>query len=226
VSEKIGANNPPFDPMEIVNLDILAQQLKDKYADLFAQRDMFVSGAEKWITAHSDGISDDNQQALATEIVAQLMSMLDECHGKPNSAHTIAKSPFLQGGRIVDNVLNSILAEPLRAAIKNMRGPMTDYAREKAKMASALIDPMDEPEQAKSTLSASQTRGDLGGMSSLRGQWRVSITDEQKIPVAYMHPNMEMLTAKMNSSKDKTGKPTAYVSGVEWIYETSLVIRK
>jgi hypothetical protein len=73
----------------------------------------------------------------------------------------------------------------------------------------------------------SQVRGDLGGMSSLRGKWVVKITDARKIPREYLSPNLVLLEAVMNTSKNKkTGVPSAVVDGVVWELETKLAVRK
>jgi len=74
---------------------------------------------------------------------------------------------------------------------------------------------------------ASQTRGDLGGMSSLRGKWKARVTDQTKLPVWALMPDMIIIEAKMNQSKDKkTGAPTIEIPGVEFYQETSLSVRR
>jgi hypothetical protein len=257
-----GHNHPPFDPVEIVNLKILADQLRDTYDHLFKEQRALLAAFANWKAAHAKGILDDEDQGNATEQVAQLMTALDAFHGKPGSVHTVAKEPFLHGGRIVDGVLNGELAAPLRQAIMEMKTVMKAYADErhrrlmeaaqkaaaetaaaarKAALEAAGDEPGDpmaalEAEQAAMDAAAqtaapigpqSQIRGDLGGMSSLRGKWKVRITDPDKIPRHYMMPNFAVLEGIMNSSKDKkTGVPSAQVAGCEWYLDTSLSIRK
>jgi hypothetical protein len=251
-----GHNLPPFDPATLVadNL-ILADQLRAFYGHLFAEQAMLVANALKWLEAHQGGIKDDDDQAIATEIVAQLKTVLDAYHGKPGSAHTTAKEGYLEGGRIVDKVLNAELAGPVRACIQDMVLTMQSYAQRKLREAQALAaaaakkaadeaaaraptsDPMAALQAEQDAMDAaavasqpvgqqSQIRGDLGGMSSLRGKWAIKITDESKIPRQFMMPNVILLKAAMDSSKDKSGRPTAVIVGVEWVLETTLAIRK
>lgn len=251
-----GHNSQPFDPKEIIDLETLATRLRDTYAFLFAEAALLRLAADKWRETHPHGIVDDEDQGASTEQVAQLKTALEAYHGKPASVHTIAKEPFLHGGRIVDSVLNAELTGPIRQAIADITGPMEAYAKAKvrkvqeeaqaaaaeaareAQAAQHGADPMAalQAEQdamdtaARASLPVgqqSQVRGDLGGMSSLRGKWRVKITDESKIPRQYMMPNLSVLEALMNASKDKkSGQPMAQVDGVEWVLETKLAIRK
>jgi hypothetical protein len=253
-----GHNHPPFDPKEIVNIEILAAQLRDTYSHLFKEQAALVTAAEKWKADHPHGITDDDDQGRSTEQVAQLKTVLEAYHGKPASVHTIAKEPFLHGGRIVDTVLNAELAGPIRQAITDLMAPMQAYAQAKLRKAQeeaaaaaakaqreadaalarhesdpmaalqAEQDAMDKAADAAQPVGPqSQVRGDLGGMSSLRGKWVVKVTDVTKIPVQYLMPNMAVLEAVMNASKDKkSGRPTAQVNGVEWEFETKLAIRK
>lgn len=253
-----GHNLQPFDPKEIIDLETLAARLRDTYGHLFTEQAALVAAAEKWKAAHPHGVVDDEDQGMATEQVAQLKTVLDAYHGKPGSVHTVAKEPFLHGGRIVDAVLNAELAGPIRVAIADLLKPMEVYAKAKIRQAQeeakeaaqraareaqeqaagrahdpmaalqAEQDAMDAAaEAAKPVGPQSQVRGDLGGMSSLRGKWVVKIVDVKKIPREYMMPNLEVLEAVMNVSKNKkTGVPSAVVDGVEWVLETKLAVRK
>jgi hypothetical protein len=253
-----GHNLQPFDPKEIIDLETLAARLRDTYAHLFTEQAALVAAAENWKATHPHGIADDEDQGAATEQVAQLKTVLEAYHGKPASVHTLAKEPFLHGGRIVDAVLNAELAGPIRAAIDDLLRPMDAYAKVKLRQAQeaaqaaaaraareaeialagrasdpmlalqAEQDAMDAAAEAAAPVGQqSQVRGDLGGMSSLRGKWVVKIVDPKKIPREYMMPNLEVLKAVMDVSKNKkTGVPSAVVDGVEWVLETKLAVRK
>ena len=257
MSEKIGGNNPPFDPAEIVNLDILAAQLRDTYGHLFKEMDTLVSAANTWVLRHQK-IENDEEQGVATEKVGQLLDALDGYHGKPGSVHTLAKEPFFKGGRIVDAVLNAELAQPVREVIDNLKKAMKIYAEAKAKRlreieaaeAKRLADELaaeakrlaeqgklEEAMQAEqdavdievapATISkASQTRGDLGGLSNLRGKWKARIVDEDKVPRVLMMPDLAVIELRMNQSKDKSGTPGTAPPGVEYYLETSLSVRR
>ena len=136
----IGDNLPPFDPKDIVNLKILADQLRAAYKHKFARRDELIAAAENWKANHTitddEGktylvVADDDDQAASTDQLAQILSEIDSCHGKPNSVHTLAKEPFLKGGRVVDSVLNVELAGKLREAAGPLQIAMTTYAKAK-----------------------------------------------------------------------------------------------
>lgn len=263
MSEKIGGNHPPFDPEMIVDLTALAQQLRETYVHLFTEQAGLVAAAKKWLEEHVKGVLDDDDMAAATEQVAQLLTVLDAYHGKPASAHTKAKEPFLKGGRIVDEVMNVELAGPIREAADSIKKPMHAYADAKrkrmeqeakdlaAKQAAEAIarqaaltskstdedlfkameaeqEAVDAAARAATPMSkASQVRGDLGGMSNLRGKWKARIVNEDLVPRSLMMPNMEAIELKMNQSKDKkTGVPVAVIPGVEIFLDTTLSIRK
>jgi hypothetical protein len=260
VSEKVGSNFPPYDPDIIVDLERLAAQLRDTYGHLFKEMDTLVSAANNWVLRHQK-IENDEEQGLATEQVAQLLTALDAYHGKPGSIHTVAKEPFLKGGRIVDAVLNVELAGPVRAAIEDLKKPMKAYAEAKAKwkreaeqaemdrraneafeqarnFASAgdMQAAMQADQDALDTLAlgaqasiskASQTRGDLGGLSNLRGKWKARVVNICLVPREFMMADLSLIEFKMNQSKDKkTGAPAIEIKGVEFFQETSLSIRR
>lgn len=259
---KSGHNLPEYDPKSIVDLEILADQLRATYAHLFKERDGYVENAAKWIVEHPKGVKDDEEESALTERIAGILAVVDAYHGKPQSAHTVAKEPFLKGGRIVDAVLNSELAGPLVSICNGLKKVLKDYkdakvkrlreeqaaalkraadeaAREAARasegqtdMETALaaeqasLDAIAEIESSK-TSSMSQSRGDLGALSGLRGKWKARVVNEALIPRVFMMPDMGLIEGKMNSSKDKkTGSPTCEIPGVEFYQETSLSVRR
>jgi hypothetical protein len=126
-------NMPPFDPDNIIDLENLALQLRATYNHLFLEAEQHISNANKWKDNHPNGVVDDGDQADATDRLAQLYTLVDAYHGKPNSAHTVAKAPFLQGGRIVDQVMNAELAGSVRTAAALLAGPMKAYADAKVR---------------------------------------------------------------------------------------------
>lgn len=259
----IGDNHAPFDPKDIVNLEILAAQLRDTYSHLFKEQAALLKNAEDIMAGLVDGVKNDEQQATLTEQVAQLLTLLDAYHGKPASVHTVAKEPFLKGGRIVDAVLNAELAGPVRDMAERIKKVMKVYidakvkreqeerraeAARQAKLAEErqaaltpkstdtdLEDAMAAEQAAidaaanaeRSVAQVSQVRGDLGGLSSLRGKWLAKVIDEDKLPRKYMMPNKEAIALALAQSKDKkTGKPTIEIPGVEIYQETSISIRR
>lgn len=133
MTEEIGHNLPPFDPKNIVDIDILADQIRLAYAHLFAERDKLVVAAKKWIDSHPSGVNDDSEEADLTDRIAQALTVLDAYHGKSASAHTVAKEPFLKGGRIVDAVLNAELAGGLRDAVAPLQTALKGYKDAKVK---------------------------------------------------------------------------------------------
>lgn len=256
-------NKQPFDPAEIVDLEGLAAQLRDTYAHLFTEQGELVKNANVWLAATSSGIKTDEMQGVATEIVAQLLDALDGYHGKPNSVHTLAKEPFLKGGRICDAVLNAELAGPVRDVIEQIKAPMKAYAvmkarrlaeeaaeasrkaAEEAARVAALAALSAKPEDLEAAMEAeqavldeamqpnltyakaSQTRGDLGGLSNLRGKWKARITNAALVPDHCKKPDLELIEFKMNQSKDKkTGAPTIEIPGVEFFQDVSLSVRR
>jgi hypothetical protein len=258
VSEEIGGNLPPFDPSSIVDLDILADQLRHTYAHLFTERDKYISAANMWLL-NGGKIENDEEEAALTERIASILAVCDAYHGKPKSAHTLAKEPFLKGGRIVDAVLNQELAGPLNGVLDRLKKVLKDYKDAKVKRllaeqaaeakrladvaaqaalsAGANLDEALAAEQASLDASAeienskpsslSQSRGDLGALSALRGKWKARVTNQALIPAIYMMPDMALIEGVMNSSKDKkTGAPTKVIPGVEFYQETSLSIRR
>jgi len=112
-NEMLHHNNPPFDPAEIVDLEILPAQLREAYKFKFDRAAELVKAAEAWLASYPS-IDKPEVAANATDRLAQLKAEIDACHGKPGSVHTLAKEPFLKGGRIVDAVLNAELADPMR----------------------------------------------------------------------------------------------------------------
>ena len=115
MSDMLHHNNPPFDPAEIVDLEILPAQLREAYKFKFDRAAELVKAGIKWLDEHpqSNHITDIDA-SNATDRLAQLKAEIDACHGKPGSIHGIAKEPFLKGGRIVDAVLNAELTDPMR----------------------------------------------------------------------------------------------------------------
>lgn len=257
-----GSNYPEFDPKSIVDLDILADQLRATYAHLFTERDKYVAGANKWLEAHPKGVLNDEEEAMLTERIAGILTVSDAYHGKPTSAHTVAKEPFLKGGRVVDAVLNAELKGPLVEVGEKLKKPLKDYkdakvkrlreeqaaalkraadeaAREAARasegqtdMESALaaeqasLDAIAEVENSK-TSSISQSRGDLGALSGLRGKWKARVVNESLVPRWGWKLDLEIIEFKMNQSKDKkSGAPTIEIPGVEFYQETSLSVRR
>ena len=124
--DKIGGNNPPFDPAEIVNLEQLPAQLRETYAFKFDRVKKLVEAANVWLLSFPT-ITQPEDAANATDRLAQIKAEIDACHGKPTSIHTVAKEPFLKGGRIVDAVLNVELADPLRKAAEALSKPLLAY---------------------------------------------------------------------------------------------------
>lgn len=259
---KVGHNLPEYDPKSIVDLEILADQLRATYAHLFAERDKYVAGANKWLEAHPKGVLNDEEEAMLTERIAGLLTVCDAYWGKPASAHTIAKEPFLKGGRVVDAVLNQELAGPIVSLSNSLKKVLKDYkdakvkrlreeqaaalkraadeaAREAARasegqtdMESALaaeqasLDAIAEIENSK-TSSMSQSRGDLGALSGLRGKWKARVVNALLVPRDLTMVDIALVEFKMNQSKDKkTGAPTIEIPGVEFYQETSLSVRR
>lgn len=258
---KVGHNLPEYDPKSIVDLEILADQLRATYAHLFAEQKTYVANAEAWIASHPKGVENDETEASLTERIAGLLTVCDAYWGKPASAHTLAKEPFLKGGRVVDAVLNQELAGPIVSLSNSLKKILKDYkdakvkrlreeqaaalkraadeaAREAARasegqtdMESALaaeqasLDAIAEIENSK-TSSISQSRGDLGALSGLRGKWKARVVNEHLINRIYMTPNIAMIELAMNQSKNKAGVPQASIDGVEFYQETSLSVRR
>ena len=259
-----GNNLPEFDPKTVVDLDILADQLRVQYAHLFKEQITYVESANRWLSEHPNGVENDEAEAALTERLAGLLAVCDAYWGKPASAHTIAKEPFLKGGRIVDAILNKELAGPIVTVSDNLKQKLKAYKDAKVKRLreeqaanaqraadaaaaaaaqaqargtevdldaalaaeQASIDAVADAENSK-VGSLSQSRGDLGALSGLRGKWKARVVDESKIPRSCMSPNMPIIEVMMNQSKDKkTGAPTVVIPGVEFYQETSLSIRR
>jgi len=259
----IGHNHPPFDPATIVDLEILADQVREAYQFKFDRRDELMAGIAAWLE-RCPNITADDEQAYATDLAAQIMAEIDAIHGKPGSIHTVAKEPFLKGGRIIDGILKGELADRLRAALEPVQKAMKDYAiakhkaavaaqqeaarkaAEEAAAAQAALRPSSTEDEHQAALDAEQaaidasataahskpaantrTYGDFGATSGLRGTWKVRITDVDKVPRAYMMPDMAMIEAKMQSSRGpKKGPPTAQIPGVEFFEDFSLAVRR
>jgi len=228
-----GNNLPEFDPKTVVDLEILADQLRTTYAHLFFERDKYLSAANMWLLK-SGKVENDEEEAALTERIASILAVMDAYHGKPSSAHTLAKEPFLKGGRIVDAVLNAELKGVLAEACDKLKKVLKDYKDAKVKRIQAeraadakriadeaaiaavssstnleealaaeqaSIDAIAEIESSKPA-SLSQSRGDLGALSGLRGKWKARVVDEDAIPRIYMKPDIELIEGVMNSSKD------------------------
>ncbi len=190
----IGHNRPAYDPNEVIDLLTFAEWLRDSYAHLFEEQKGYIAAAENWKAAHPTGIADDNDQAASTDQVAQALTFIDAVHGKQNSVHTLAKKPFLEGGRICDAILNTELAGKLRDAVAPMKKAMKAYAdarvaqlcREAAEeqerlaeavrkaQASAPVDDMDAALQAEQdALDAIQSAASIktASVSQTRGEY-------------------------------------------------------
>lgn len=128
---EIGHNKPPFDPAEIVDLARLPEQLRETYAFKFERVKALVDSANSWLVSFPT-ITEPDAAANATDRLAQIKAEIDACHGRPGSVHTLAKEPFLKGGRIVDGVLNVELADPLRKAAEALSRPLKAYHEHQA----------------------------------------------------------------------------------------------
>lgn len=260
---KAGHNLPPFDPANIVDLAILGDQVRDAYKFKFDRRDELLAGLNTFMADAANGITDDEHQAAATDVVAQIMAEIDAIDGPKNSIRETSKAPFLKGGRIVDGILKGELADQMRTAIEPLKYIMAKYAVDKhnAAMAAARQAEKEAAEEAvrqqaalrpssseadhQAALDAEQaaldaaaaanvkvsdntrTYGELGTSSGLRGTWKARVIDVEKLPRAYMMPDMAMIEAKMTSSRGpKKGPPTAQIPGVEFYQDFSLAVRK
>jgi hypothetical protein len=131
--EAIGGNLPEYDPKSVIDLETFADQLRKTYGHLFKERDAYNVKTAKWVVNHPDGIIDEDDMKDATDRLAQILTVIDTYHGKPTSTHTLAKEPFLKGGRIVDDVLNKDLADGLRVTAAALQKPMKEYVDAKVK---------------------------------------------------------------------------------------------
>src|ERR1700757_2189617 len=97
----VGGNIPEFDPKTVVDLKILADQLRAANAHLCTERDGYLVALATWLAAHPT-IQTDEEQKEATDILAQHRTFI----AAVGPVHEAAKEPFLSGGRIVDATLN------------------------------------------------------------------------------------------------------------------------
>lgn len=134
---KAPTNLPPFDPTNVVDLTILADQLKFTYGFKFDRAAELKAAVDKWKTRHPKGIENDDDAATSNDQLAQILLEIDSIHGKAGSIHTFAKAPFLSGGRIVDAVLNAELAGGLREAAAAISGPLESFLKAKRLKAAA-----------------------------------------------------------------------------------------
>lgn len=123
---EIGHNRAPFDPAEIVDLEALPAQLRETYKFKFDRAKALVDATNGWLKSFPT-ITKPEAAANATDRLAQLKSEIEACHGKDYSIHTVAKAPFLKGGRIVDAVLNAELVDPMRKAVEALSKPLLAY---------------------------------------------------------------------------------------------------
>lgn len=236
-------NLPPYDPAQVIDLAILADQLRVTYAFKFERVAQLRAAAEKWKEAHPNGVTSDVDQAESTDQLAQIMAEIDAIHGKPGSIHTLAKKPFLEGGRVVDAVLNAELAGSLKEAQVWLQGPMTAYAREKeARLRREAAEQLARGQQAQhnaedeleasmlreqaaldaSTLKPadlSRTRGDFGTVSSLRGKWTYEVTDINAVPRELLMVNDAAVKAAIKGGARE-------LAGLRIYQETTLSVRR
>jgi hypothetical protein len=81
-----------------------------------------------------------------------------------------------------------------------------------------------EQAQAKPADLVERTVGRYGSSTSVRRTWTHRLVDLAQVPLEY-HALDAAKVAAAGRDRDKSGRPTAVIPGIEWVEETSLAVR-
>ncbi len=78
--------------------------------------------------------------------------------------------------------------------------------------------------QATPAAALSRTRGDLGGVSSLRTTYTFEVEDISKVPPSYLLVNEQMVRAAIRTAPKKAGVPQITIPGIRVVAERKAVV--
>jgi hypothetical protein len=221
----------------------VADEFKSKSADL-------VAGFERWKAANGTGIASDLIQGKSADFAKQLGAthkLIEEARtatkapvlelGKAvDAAFKVHSEPLAQAKATVERVMTAYAVKKEQEARQRVREAADaerrrqQEAAELAAAEAALLGEDTPPEplmvlveaSIPTAAEASRVVGDYGTVSSLRGKWKVRITDPALIPAQYLMPNIAAIEAAMEGSRIKKGEPTAKIAGVEFFLEQKI----
>jgi hypothetical protein len=148
----IGGNNPPVPtPADI------ARFLADSELGLLTRRDDLLDAVARFKGQHAR-IDDDETQGKAGDFAKQISAAIKQT----KDAFTVAKKPFLDGGRAVESFFKTI-SEPLEKGLDEVRRPMNAYAlrleeQKRAERAEAARLAREESDRIQRALAADRER--------------------------------------------------------------------
>lgn len=120
----MGHNNPPPD---IKVGEALREELRDNHADLTKRKNDLIAMADRFDADH-ETIDDDETSGTLAGIITQI----NGCAKIADTTREGIKSPYLEGGRIVDGFFNAGIKAPLETRASQLNAKQTTYQRAKA----------------------------------------------------------------------------------------------
>lgn len=241
------------EPGPIIDLDDANLAASEAAAAFRSKSVNLTAGFDRWSALNAAGIASDEIQGKSADFAKQLGAthkLIEEARtatkapvlelGKAvDAAFKAYSDPLVTAKAAIEKAMTlyaiakgrearRVAQEAAAAEQERLRQEMELMAAEAEMLGEAA--PPEQPavvvETALPTAAeASRVVGDYGTVSSLRGKWKVRITNAAEIPAQYMMPNVAAIEAAMEGSRIKKGEPTIKISGIEFFLEQKVVVR-